>query len=283
MEKNFDKKQLVKFINKLEIVEPIKNKYKIGDFVYVIDWMEVYSKLCGGNGIFEWDIEIPLYSSVDFFWKFNYEDNLTQKGTINKREPRKLKEKIPVYKDFKYEILDYRIHPKAGEYMQAENVRNANPIDKYPECHSKYTYEPIYLLASIDNETYPHRCFVEVNEAALSLLNPDQYADKEFSALKHFNYKKWSIDKMEEVRKSFPEELRKVAYDKNDSVLFGSSVIKGKVMYHYIPAEFTVDNVPFVLYTSISYDGKGNIDLPKDSLIIDFSELPKMFKNNKFV
>lgn len=71
-------------------------------------------------------------------------------------------------------------------------------------------------------------------------------------------------------------------YDSNDNVLFGSHYVKGKVHYDYIDGEYTKDGIPFIVCVGISYDGKGNSDLPKDSIIMPFKDLPKMFPNNQF-
>ena len=39
---------------------------------------------------------------------------------------------------------------------------------------------------------------------------------------------------------------------------------------------------PFIISVGISYDGKGNVDLPEDAVIKAFSELGEMFPDNKF-
>lgn len=62
----------------------------------------------------------------------------------------------------------------------------------------------------------------------------------------------------------------------------GSHYVKGKVHYDYIDGEYTKDGIPFIVCVGISYDGKGNSDLPKDSIIMPFKDLPKMFPNNQF-
>lgn len=85
-----------------------------------------------------------------------------------------------------------------------------------------------------------------------------------------------------EQRKAIPDSILKIVYDSNDNVLFGSRYIKGKVKYHYLPQEYTVDGVPYIISTSINYDGKGNSDLPEDALIMQFKDLPSMFINNTF-
>lgn len=85
-----------------------------------------------------------------------------------------------------------------------------------------------------------------------------------------------------ETAKNCPEKHLKQIYDKNDSVLFGTRFIKGKVIYHYVPDELMESNTPYLIIISIKYDGKGNIDLPKDSTIMEFKDLPKVFIDNTF-
>lgn len=82
--------------------------------------------------------------------------------------------------------------------------------------------------------------------------------------------------------KEAPNYILKKVYDTDDNVLFGSSMTKGKVAYNYIPAEHMEDGVDRIVHTSISYDGKGNADLPEDAELMAFEELPKRFTNNEF-
>ena len=93
----------------------------IGDKVFVIDWGKHFSKFTYWENnkettFINWETEIPNYSGIDHFWEYKYEPNLTLKGTVNKREPRKLVEKIPIYKNFKWTVLEIKSHPKAGQY-----------------------------------------------------------------------------------------------------------------------------------------------------------------------
>lgn len=53
-------------------------------------------------------------------------------------------------------------------------------------------------------------------------------------------------------------------------------------MYNYLPAELMETNRPYITSVSISYDGVGNSDLPKDAIILPFTELPTMFPDNEF-
>jgi hypothetical protein len=227
---------------------------KVGDKVFVIDWGKMYSDFCKWENnervpLFPWKTEIPDYS-----------------GTTYHKE----------HKNYKYEILEVTTHPQAGEFTQEEAVRKQwNMYDKYPET-------PIYLIASVHTDKPWMRCFVQIGEAGLSYLSPEQFADKEFNALKEFHKGKWTVEDRELAQKEFPKELLGVVYDRNDKVLFGSNYTKGKVTYNYIPKEYMKEGVPFIIYVSISYDGKGNEDVPKKALFMDFKDLPKMFTLNEF-
>ncbi len=85
-----------------------------------------------------------------------------------------------------------------------------------------------------------------------------------------------------ETAKQCPEKDLKQVYDTDDNVLFGSRYIKGKVAYDYIPGELMESGIPYIVNSSITYDGKGNADLPKDALIMPFEKLPEMFPENQF-
>ena len=255
--------------------------YKVGDKVFVIDWGKQYSKfhewinqekvLC-----FNWKTEIPQYAGPDHHWKYEYEPNLTLKGTINKREPTKLKSKTPVYKNYKYEILEITKHPKAGEFIyDNEEQREKWGYDKISE-------EPIYLIASTHEEELWRKCFVQISGEGLSFLTPKQFADEQFNALKEYHKGKWTINMKQKASKDFPKELLGVVYDTNDNVLFGCHYVKGKVQYFYIPGEYTNNGNPFITHVSVAYDGKGNSDIPKDSIVMHFSELKNMFPDNTF-
>ena len=84
------------------------------------------------------------------------------------------------------------------------------------------------------------------------------------------------------AKEKAPESLRKIVYDKDDNVLFGSRMTKGKVKYAYIPAEHMESGVDFIVKVSIDYDGKGNKGLPKDAEKMHFEDLYKRFTTNEF-
>jgi len=237
------------------------NKIEIGDKVFVINWNKIYS--CFNHyidneriSVFGWKTQIPNYSGIEHHWKFEYEPNLTLKGTVNKREPKKLKSKTPVYKDYKYEVLEIIQHPN------------------HPEVN-------ICLLSSTHTNKEWIKCYVQVSEDALSFLTPEQFADEQFNALKEFHKGKYAIEGPIPF-KELPEQFISKVYDVDDNVLFGSRYIKGKVSYNYIDGFFTKDGIPIIMNASIDYDGIGNVDLPEGSILMQFDNLHKMFPNNKF-
>jgi len=63
-------------------------KFKIGDLIYIVDSGEIYSKIGGSNGVFEWNTKIPMYSGNTFFSE---------------------------WRNFKYKIVEMRYHSKAGQ------------------------------------------------------------------------------------------------------------------------------------------------------------------------
>ena len=248
---------------------------KVGDKVFVINWGRQYSKTGGGNGVFDWNIKIPKYSSTSFFNKHIQEEIMKVDGKPFKRPQFKTKETIREWKNFKYEVLEMMKHPKAGQYTQNEEWRARNPTSEW--ANDKYEDVNICLIAS------PEGCYVEIAEEGLSFLTPEQYADNQFNAVKEFHKRKYTVrDRDRGEVKGFPKELIKSVYDVDDNVLFGSSYVKGKVGYNYMEGEYTKDGIPFIISVSVSYDGKGNLDLPEGSLIMPYRDLHKMFPNNEF-
>ncbi len=92
------------------------------------------------------------------------------------------------------------------------------------------------------------------------------------------NLKKYTPDTCREC----PEELLKKIFDSNDTVLFGTKHTKGKVSCDYIPGELMLNGKPFIVHTTIDYDGIGNANLPKEAIIKEWNELAEIFPENKF-
>lgn len=241
---------------------------EINEFVYVIDWGKYYSRITEWDSktnewvnIFPIKTELPNYGT-DGHWKNIYEPNLTLKGTINKRNPTKLVESIPVYKDYKWKVLEILKHPKAGKLFYDLDKYSQEQLTSW-EDYSRYTEENLLLLVSLDS--YLMKCYILINESGVSKLTPEQYKDKQFNAFIEANLGKWDRNKL--VKKDIPKELLSKFYDEDDNVLFGSSRIKGLVSYSYLDGKFSTDGKPIYIHSSISYDGVGNKNCSNPELI----------------
>lgn len=244
---------------------------KIGDLVYVVDWGKHYSDITKWNqdsqkreSIFPIKTELPDYCGIDHHWKFVYEPNLTLKGTVNKREPRKLKEKIPEYKNYKWEVLEIFKHPKAGQFYYNEEQR-----ERWKD-YDKYTENDLVLLASTHTDKDWMKCYIVIEDTGVSFLTPQQFADEQFNAMIEANLGKWDKESVGKFGKNPPDEIVSSFFDRNDNVLFGSSMVKGKVEYRYLEGKFSKDGKPIYLGCSISYDGKGNEGVEDKSRIKSF-------------
>jgi len=210
--------------------------------VYVIDWGKQYSDLYRWvNGvrenIFPIKTELPNYCETEFYWKCTYEPNLTLKGTVNKREPTKLVSREPVYKDFKWKIVEKFKHPSKDKTL--------------------------LLLTSIE----PTGCYIVMGEKGVSDLPRQEYLEKQ-------NLGKWNRNAINKhTMKDIPKEIISVFYDKDDNVLFGNRMTKGLVSYFYLDKQYSTDNKPIFLYSSITYDGKGNKACPDRDLIKEYKEI----------
>lgn len=261
-------------------------KVKIGDKCYVIDWGKHYSELERWNNdekemIFPIKTEIPSYSGINHHWKFNYEPNLTQKGTVNKREPKRLVSKEPVYKDYKWEVLEIFKHPKAGKLYYDLDEYTQEQLDNwknYLYIKARYTEENLLLLASTHTDKDWMRCYIVIEESGVSELTPKQYEDMEFNAFIEANLNKWDRDNLN--KKDIPERLISKFYDSNDNVLFGSSFVKGLVSYNYLEGKYSKDGKPIYLSCTISYGSKGNSELKEEDkhLIKPFKEIKRIFE-----
>jgi hypothetical protein len=223
-------------------------EYNIGDKVYIKDWGKHYRS----TEWFNWKTIIPTYTSIDFNYEFIYEDNLTLRGTINKREPKKLKEKIPTYKNYEYVIIETILHPKNGKNI----------------CLCKFE----------------EKCYIAVDIEALCSLTPEEqikvkHLEKEnyLQALAFDNLNKWTIDSN---IKEFPKELLKYLYDRNQTTQFGAIYTEAIIKYPYIAKEYTINGNDICLGWEQLYNGVGCNLTDKET--ISWSELPKRFPENKF-
>lgn len=232
----------------------------VGDKVYVVNWGKHYSQITRRNSetkeienIFPIQTKLPPYCGISHHWKYVYEPNLTLKGTVNKREPKKLVEKIPVYKDYKWEVLEIFKHPETGK--------------------SGYTEENLLLLASTHTDKNHMKCYIIIEEGGVSLLTPEQYKDANFKAFIQANLKKYDKTNFKDA----PDEIISVYYDKDDNVLFGSCMVKGLVSYRYLESRFTKDEKPLYIGWEITY-GKSLEDVPEEDKhkIKPFAEVKKL-------
>lgn len=241
--------------------------------VYVIDWSKHYSQLTKWNNgikenIFPIKTKLPDYCDINDHWEYVYEPNLTKKGTVNKKEPKKLVKKIPVYKNYKWEILEVFKHPKAGKLYYDLDQYTQEQLDNWKD-YSRYTEENLLLLASTHTDKDWMKCYIVIAESGVSELTPEQYANEQFNAMVEANLGKWNRNTL--IKKEIPEEIISKFYDKNDNVLFGSAMVKGLVSYEYIEGKFSKDGKPIFICSSVLYDGKGNSNCPNPELIKDFN------------
>jgi hypothetical protein len=78
--------------------------------------------------------------------------------------------------------------------------------------------------------------------------------------------------------------LEKKCYDKDQRALFGNCVHTATIYYNYIPAEHMEENVPFIVSSTVRYDGgkEQAIAVTEGALVVNFEELKNIFTNNKF-
>lgn len=250
---------------------------EVKDDVYVVDWGKQYTTLKLSA---ELQPLIESCSCTTKHWEYIYEPNYTLKGTISKRNPQKLVEGIPLYKNYKYKVAAIFKHPSAGEYQQSEEIREYWK-DK-GGADDKYTEENLLLLISTNSSKW-QECYVIIEESGVSKLTPEQYENEQFNALIESNLGKWdrnvvngSLATRDSTSKT-PKEIRSVFYDSDDNVLFGSSMVKGLVTYEYLDAKFSTDNKPIYLGCSVLYDGKGNANVKDKTLIKDFKYIKSFF------
>lgn len=245
---------------------------KTGNFVYVVDWGKHYSNITKWvnnkkESIFPIKTDLPDYCGIEHHCEHLYEPNFTLKGTINKREPKKLVKKIPKYKDYKWQIIEIFKHPKAGKLVFDLDNYTQEQLDHWKD-YSKYTEENLLLLASTHTDKDWMKCYIVIGESGVSELTPQQYKDKQFNASVESNLGKWNRKTL--LKKDIPKEIISRFYDENDNVLFGSSTIKGLVSYEYLDRKFSIDHKNIFIGTSILYDGEGNNKCPNPELIKPF-------------
>jgi hypothetical protein len=77
----------------------------------------------------------------------------------------------------------------------------------------------------------------------------------------------------------------KQCYDDDTRVLVGSGWTRGSVSYNYVPAEYMEEGIPFIVSSSISYDGGKAYDraIESGAMHMHFKELSTVFTMNNFV
>lgn len=76
----------------------------------------------------------------------------------------------------------------------------------------------------------------------------------------------------------------KKCYDKNQMALYGSQQKRSTIFYEYIPAEFMEENIPYIIGSSVFYDGgeEQTKAVSEGAMCLSFEELKTVFTNNKF-
>ena len=186
-------------------------------------------------------------------WGKRYSDMTKWDYDTNQREnifP--MKTKLPDY-------CDIMFHSKHKNYRW-EIIE----IFKHPN-----TEKEIMLLASIHTDIDILRCYTIIGEGGVSTLTPKQVTDNNFNALIEANLGKWDRNNLGD-RDKIPKEIKSVFYDEDDNVLFGSTMTKGLVSYHYLDGKYSTDGKPIYLGSSVLYDGYGNKKCPNKNLIKSF-------------
>lgn len=85
----------------------------------------------------------------------------------------------------------------------------------------------------------------------------------------------WSV-KDGKLLYEFPSWLLKRVYSQVNMVMYHGRYIKGRLVYPYIPKEFTIDNIPIILDVQI------DLNPPDDAILMSYPQLKQIFRNNKY-
>ena len=76
----------------------------------------------------------------------------------------------------------------------------------------------------------------------------------------------------------FPNWLLGKVYSKVDMVTSNGRLTRGRIIYHFIPSEYTIDKIPIIVDVEVSLDKI----IPDNALFLSYTELKEIFKNNKY-
>jgi len=233
---------------------------KIGDKVFVTNWMKIYSTFRKWNNninervsVFPWKIKLPDYilQSNDTVVRTA---RLTLQGKPFKNGETVEISRVESHKDYEYTIIHHLV-----------NVENRSEV--------------VYLLSSNHVKTHWNKVYVQISREGITHMTPQEQKQvahlqntARLQALAKDNIGKWEITS--NFKDNFPKELITVYYDSNQNVQFGAGMTKGIVTYEVIPKEYTVDNISIHVCTGVYYNGEG-CDLT-DKKIINWVELREM-------
>jgi hypothetical protein len=232
----------------------METKYEIGDKVYLIDDMKIYTTgqdFVEGKwvNLFDFQTPIPNFNCRPHnFMSRETRPKLTKQGKPYKNGEREVVSRKKVYFDWTYTVIEIAEHP------------------------DKKT--PIYLIKPKENT----EALFQVMKGAISFQTREENENRKRLEFENTHLGKWEPDT--NTRKNFPEELKEKIYDKDQRVLFGSSWTKGIVYYVYAPGKYMKTGRDFILYSGIDYNGKGCDLTGKRSAY--FHELAKLFPDNTF-
>lgn len=86
----------------------------------------------------------------------------------------------------------------------------------------------------------------------------------------------WSIQDGMQLY-DFPFWLLHRVYSKIDRIDYYGKHTKGRILYRYIPAVYTIDKIPIIIHIDLVPG-----DVPKRAKVMSYVELKQVFKNNKY-
>lgn len=93
---------------------------------------------------------------------------------------------------------------------------------------------------------------------------------------KRMKNRDWSIKDGTDLYK-FPYWLLNRIYSKTNMVIYHGRYTRGKIVYLYIPREWTIDRIPIIIDIRMELG-----DSSQRPYCMSYQELKQIFKNNKF-